>query len=228
MNENLARGLVMDQTVETPLAFDPEDFGTSNFIESGESLGTLDGVDRLDWLMSLALDEELGAREASHLELMLAQEPRYLERWDAWQTVDGTLHQLPYVLPPMDFAAKFEARLAIRERRQRLRTGAVFALVAIALWGSALGGTILLGALVWTNQSLWLSGLVHNMAYWWSALGQFAQAFGNAALALWSVPQTRTILLCYFVAAAGILATWFVFLRQSVRQPVHMMPAVEN
>ncbi len=223
MRENLAREVVMDQTAETPMTFDPEDFDTDKFVEAGESLGSLDGVDRLDWLMSLALDDELDAHEASQLDLMLAQEPRYLERWDAWQAVDGTLHQLPCVLPPMDFAAKFEARLAIRERQRRLRTGVMFALVAIALWGSALGGTIMLGALVWTNQGVWLSGFVHNMAYWWSALGQFAQAFGSAALALWSAPQTRTVLLCYIVAAVGILATWFVFLRQSVR----MSPAVE-
>lgn len=211
MKQDLARGLVMDQYAETPMTFDAEDFGTA------ESAGTLDGMDQLDWLMSLALDEELDERESLQLELMMAQEPRYLERWDAWQAVDSTLQQLPSVLPPMDFAAKFEARLAIRERQRRLRTGAMFALVAIALWGSALGGTVLLGALVWTNQSLWLSGFVHNIAYWWSALGQFAQAFGNAGEALWAAPQTRAVLLCYIVVAVGILATWFVFLQQSVR-----------
>ena len=188
------------------------DFGADDF---GGPVATRD---ELDWLLSLALDDQLDEQEAARLETLLAQEPNCMERWNAWQAVDSYFQQVPAVLPPVDFAAKFDERLAIRERRHRLRTGVIFGLVAVALWGSAIGGTVLLGALLWTNQSVWLGGLIHNIAYWWSALVQFGRAFGNAGEALWAAPQTRAVVLCYFLVAMGILATWFTFLRSSLHE----------
>jgi hypothetical protein len=221
MNKGLAKEPVMGQYTDKPLAsgiasgaegfvlkdFDTDDFG-----------GPLGAMDELDWLLSLALDDQLDEQESARLEFLLAQEPSHLERWNAWQAVDSHFHQVPSVLPPVDFAAKFDERLAIWERRRRLRTGILFGLVAVALWGSAIGGSVLLGAMIWTNQSVWLGGLIHNMAYWWSALVQFGRAFGNAGEALWAAPQMRAVVLCYFLVAMGILATWFTFLRHSLQE----------
>jgi hypothetical protein len=225
MSKGLAKESVMGQYMDKSLAsemtsgvssvaegFVPRDLGTDDF---GGPLGTMD---ELDWLLSLALDDQLDEQEAARLETLLAQEPSAMERQSAWHAVDSYFQQVPAVLPPVDFAAKFDERLAIWERRRRLRTGIVFGLVAVALWGSALGGTVLLGALLWTNQSVWLGGLIHNVAYWWSALVQFGRAFGNAGEALWAAPQMRAVVLCYFLIAMGILATWFTFLRNSLQE----------
>jgi hypothetical protein len=126
-------------------------------------------------------------------------------------------------MPPVDFSANFAQRLAISERRRRLRTGIIFGLAAIILWGSALGGVGVLGALLWTNQSMWLGGLVHNIAYWWAAMGQFGQAFVNSGEALWAAPQTRAVFVCYLAMAVGILVSWFVYLRRSLR----VVPLIE-
>ncbi|MCC6453787.1 MAG: hypothetical protein IT328_02470 [Caldilineaceae bacterium] len=201
----------MNPHADTPMTFG--DF------EQDQNMPLQDSTDELEWLMSLALDDALDAREAARLDLLLEQEPEHVERWAAWQALDSKFQQMPAVLPPVDFGAKFEQRLAIWERRRRLRTGIIFGLAAVILWGGALGGTIMLGALMWTNQGAWFGGLVHNFAYWWSALAQFGQALVNTGESLWATPQARAIFICYVMAAMGILTAWFVFLRRSMRTP---------
>jgi hypothetical protein len=54
-------------------------------------------------------------------------------------------------------------------------------------------------------------------------MGQFGQALVNSGEALWAAPQTRAVLVCYLVMALGILVSWFVFLRRSLR----VMPLIE-
>jgi anti-sigma factor RsiW len=174
--------------------------------------------DELDWLMSLALDDALATDEAARFDWLLLQAPEHEARWEQWQMVDSDFHHMPAALPPTDFAEKFALRLQIQERQRRLRTGFIFGLAAVALWGSALVGVVMLGALAWSNQGAWLAELVQNTAYWWAAMGQFARALVNTAQALWEAPQTRTILACYIVAAVAILASWFAFLRRSTHE----------
>lgn len=209
----------MNSQTEKPMAFGNFD---SHF-DNGGAMPPMDSVEELEWLMSLALDDALDEGEAARLDLLLAQEPAHAERWVAWQAVDADFHQVPFVLPPVDFGAKFEQRLALVERQRRLRTGMIFGLAAVVLWVSALGGTLAIGALMWSNQNLWVGGLIHNFAYWWAALGQFVQVLVDTGVALWSAPQTRALLLCYLAGAAGILVGWVFFLRRSLR----VIPLVE-
>jgi anti-sigma factor RsiW len=183
-----------------------------------DELLPLNSSEELDWLMSLALDGELNADEAARLEALLRQEPGNAERWAAWQVLDSNLHQMPHALPPADFGEKFALRLEIQERRRRLRTGAIFGIAAVALWGSVLVGVGLLGAFMWANQADWLAGIVHNLAYWWVAMRQFGQALLNTVEALWSAPQTRALVVCYIVLSVAILAGWFAFLRRTTRE----------
>jgi anti-sigma factor RsiW len=219
ISKEVAKGLVMDQSKGTPMAFG--DFGREH------GMPPLDAAEELDWLMSLALDEALDEGEAERLEMLLRQEPAHFERWAAWQALDSDFHQMPSVLPAADFGAKFELRLELMERRRRLRTGIIFGLAAIALWGSALTGTVMLGALVWSNQGAWFTGMIHNFAYWWAALGQFGQVFVNTGESLWAAPQTRIVLLCYIAASVAILAGWTIFLRRSLQELPQEMPMVE-
>jgi hypothetical protein len=223
MSKDSTKELVMKFDAATPMTFGDYEIDERMSPLDDSLNAPLDAAEELEWLMSLALDEALDERETARMELLLAQEPAHLERWVAWQAVDSALHQVPAVMPPIDFSAKFEQRLAISERRRRLRTGIIFGLAAVMLWGSALGGVVMLGVLLWANQSLWLGGLVHTIAYWWAAMGQFGQALVNSGEALWAAPQTRAVLVCYLVAAAGILVSWFVFLRRSLR----VVPLIE-
>jgi hypothetical protein len=168
--------------------------------------------------MSLALDEALEPSEAERFDTLLREEPGNLDRWAAWQAVDNEFQLMPCVLPSLDFGEKFAQRLEIRERQRRLRTGFIFGMAALALWGSALVGTVMLVALVWSNQSDWLGALSYNLTYWWAALGHFGQALLNTGEALWAAPQTRAAAACYLVGVVSILAGWLMFLRRSLRE----------
>lgn len=210
MSEERNGGLVMTQRIDTPMTLGEN--------QNEDALLKLEGAEELEWLMSLALDGALDEAEAARLEELLQETPQNMDRWEAWQALDNHFHQIPCALPPADFAEKCMQRLEIRERQRRLRTGIIFGIAAVALWGSALAGMAMLGVLAWSNQGTWLSGLVYNMAYWWTALRHFGEALWNAAAVLWSAPQARAMLAVYLVAAVAILGGWFVFLRRSTRE----------
>lgn len=52
-----------------------------------------------------------------------------------WQAVHQDFEDMPVVLPAPDFCSKFAQRLEIHECQRRLRTGVIFGLAAVALWG---------------------------------------------------------------------------------------------
>lgn len=226
MSEEWTKGLVMKQNIEASMTTMPmtkmpmtfEDYGNNNAMPS------LDASEELDWLMSLALDDALDAREAERFELLLREQPANLDRWVAWQTIDTDFQQMPCVMPSLDFCDKFAQRLEFRERQRRLRTGVIFGLAAVMLWGSALVGAVMLGALMWSNEGAWLGGVIANLSYWRAAVGQFGQALLNTGEALLSAPEARLVVACYIALAVAILAGWFIFLRRSLRE----MPLTES
>jgi hypothetical protein len=209
----------MKQKSESAMAF--ESFGKSNqpHTEDGlEKRWLRDNTEEMEWLMSLALDSALDTDEAARLDALLVESPENEQRWTAWQTLDKDFRQMPCVLPPLDFGEKFALRLELQERQRRLRMGVIFGLAAVALWGSALVGVASLGALAWSNQSLWLGDLIYNWAAWWAAFGKFGETLVNTAQALLSAPQTRMLIVCYVVTSMAILASWFLFLRRSTHE----------
>jgi len=219
MIENETKELVMNHKIETPMTFDNSGSASSN----DWATASLDRSEELDWLMSMALDDALDGPDAERMELLLSQEPQYLERWAAWQAVDSVFHELPMAIPAPDFAQNFARKLEIRERQRRLRTGVIFGTAAVALWISALTGLAIMGALVWSNQNLLVGGLIQDMAYWWSAAGQLGRALLSTGAALWSAPQTRALFVCYVALVIAILSAWFMFLRHST----HELPLAE-
>jgi hypothetical protein len=194
---------------ETPMTFGER---------MNQSQSWIDASEELDWLMSLALDDALDEQEAARFEQLLAEDASNADCWDGWRAVGTKFQQAPCALPPLDFGEKFAMRLEIHERRRRLRTGLIFGLAAVLLWSSALAGMVMLGALIWSNQGMWLNGAVVNFSDWWTAVRQFGQAMLGTGAALWEVPQTRALVLCYVVAAAAILSGWLIFLRRSTRE----------
>lgn len=175
-------------------------------------------TDELDWLMSLALDDALAADETARLDSLLQQAPEFEARWEQWQMVDRDFRVVPAALPPDDFMEKFALRLEIQERQRRLRTGFIFGAAAVALWGSALVGVFMLGALLWSNQGVWFGEFFQNITYLWAAMGQFARALVSTAEALWAAPQARTVLACYLVTSVAIIGGWLFLLRRSTRE----------
>ena len=214
----------MNKTRNRPMTFDElsnddrNKTGSTSRFDSEESLPALHGADELDWLMSLALDDALDAGEAARLDALLAETPENIERWASWQAMDYTMHQVPSVLPPLDFGDKFSQRLQIQERQRRLKAGIIFGVAAVALWGSALAGMVALGVLLWSNQGALLADIVHNIAYMWTAAGQYWSVLLNTLETLWAVPQTRALFACYVVASIAILVGWFTLLRRSTRE----------
>ena len=51
-----------------------------------------------------------------------------------------------------DFLPRLDEQLVLQERRRHLRTGALFALAALGLWGSMVAGLVAVAAFVWDNQ----------------------------------------------------------------------------
>jgi hypothetical protein len=210
MSENESRELVMNKDIETPITYGETE---KQFVDS-----PIDASEEFEWLMSLALDDALDAEEATRLEMLLQQESGNLDRWMAWQAVDSSFQEMPRVLPSPDFSETFGRRLVIQERQRKLRTGFIFGVAAVALWGSALLGIVILGALMWSNQVSLLGGLIQNVNYWWIAAQQFGRALINTIEALLSAPQTRALVVCYLALVVAILAGWFMFLRRSTRE----------
>jgi hypothetical protein len=118
--------------------------------------------------------------------------------------------------PPDDFLARVETGVVQRGRRRRLWTGTAVALVALLLWGSALLGTLSLGALLLSRQAVWLSEAVHGAALWWAGLSATAAALWGSMLTLLGTPQAQMAMVCYALVAALILLLWFSFLRRSL------------
>ena len=219
----------MKQAIDTPMTFEARGFADGRDMGRIDSmLPSMDAADELDWLMSLALDDALDADEAARLDVLLDQAAVNMDRWEQWQMVDSDFQNMPSVLPPIDFVDNFAARLQIQERQRRLRTGVIFGVAAVALWGSVLTGLVLLGAMLWSNQGTWLAEMIHNTAYWWTGLGQLGEVWLRTVEALLAAPQARVMVACYVVAAVAILVGWFTFLQRSTREmPLGDVPMME-
>lgn len=174
-------------------------------------------ADELDWLMSQALDGELDAEGEARLEELLAQEAAGSERWATWQVCDAAFAKVPATLPPVDFAAGVERRIAIYERQRRLRNGVLFGAAAVTLWTGALAAMFLLGAFLWTNQGVFLGGLVHDLAAWWTAVRQVVLAFVQAGESLLATQETQRAIGIYLCTAALILAGWVMVLQRTLQ-----------
>jgi anti-sigma factor RsiW len=193
----------------------PEDVG-----DLGWRHGKLSPADEQAWLMSLALDGELSPEEEARLNELLTADVDVCEQWQVWQAMDGLLACAGHVAPSADFVARLDEQLVLQERRRHLRTGAVFALAALELWGSMVAGLVTVAAFVWDNQVTWAGSMVRNLTYWLATLGRLAETLMTGGQSLLAVPQTQWMLGGYVVGALAILLTWVVFLRRSL----HVVP----
>lgn len=196
----------------------------ANEMDAGQAWGgpqndarRLTQADEQGWLMSLALDGELDEAEAARLEELLAKDGDCQADWQRWLALDEELRRVPCVLPPPDFASRFDSRLALWERRRKLRMGVLFGLAALAIWTSALLGVIGLGVFFWANQVEWMTGAVNQMTLWWLVLTSAVETIVSGARLLLGSPQVWMVVVCYLALAAAILSGWFAWLRRSLR-----------
>lgn len=182
----------------------------------GDDNCAFDQADEQAWLMSLALDGELDEADAARLEELLANDSACFTDWQRWQALDDELRHMPCVLPPVDFAGRFDARLALWERRRKLRTGILFGLAALAIWVSALAGVIGLGVFFWSNQVEWMAGAVNQATLWWLLVTNAVETVLSGVQLFVETPQTWVVLVSYLGVTVAILSGWFTWLRRSL------------
>lgn len=200
--------VVMDERIRTETA--PFE-GTSGAPFGGGEL------EELEWLMSLALDGRLDEVDSARLDVLLAAESGGLSVWQDWQAFDTALHRAPAYAPPVDFLAGVEQKVVQWERRRRLWAGVTIGAAALVLWGSALVGLATLGAFAFSNQAVWMSEMIHGIAFAWVRFTSLVHFVWIALMGLAATPQALALGVCYALAAAVMLGLWIGFLRKTTR-----------
>lgn len=170
-----------------------------------------------DLLMSLTLDDLLDESQDQEFADELAQYPLLAERWELWQEIDQKLYDAPSIAPPSDFVQKIESQLLSRNQKQRFRFGVIVAGLTVLLWGSLIIGLVMLGSVVIQNQGVWLSNLIHNLAYSSAMVLNLVDTVVTMGTTLLGTPQLGIVLISYTTLLMIILAGWTQFLRRSLQ-----------
>lgn len=173
-------------------------------------------------LMSLSLDNLLDEIEQQQFQLYLDRYPVCARQWHSWQALDRHLGLAPAIEPTAGFVQRFETRLAQQDNRSLLGRNLWIALFIVVVWIGMLVGGATLFTYVLLYQGSWLAGLVHNLAYYGAAISQWFELTWQAVMAWAVTPQAIAFAFVYLVMAAGLLAFWIRFLRNST-QPVEMV-----
>jgi anti-sigma factor RsiW len=171
-------------------------------------------------LMSLALDGLLDGEEEERLQARVAQDAALAATWRQWQRMDTFFHAASRAEPAPGFTARFEAKLEARTRRERVRSGIVYAVAGAVVWIAALAAVLLLGRFVWVNQAEWVSSFMHQVTVYPSAAMIWLQALRSTATAMLNTPQTLAMMAGYCVAAVALLAAWLRYLQRSAQKEV--------
>ena len=171
-----------------------------------------------DWLMSLALDDQLDAEDRVRFDTLLVDYPQLAESWGEWCTLDRRLEVAPHVAPAPGFVARFEARLAVDELRQQQRVWVLMAgAVMLALAAGALV-TIGLGNYVLTSYGAWFGAQLHNLTFAAATLSQWAQSLRATLDAMVNTPQAQALGFIY----AGLACVMALIGIQLMRRTAHL------
>lgn len=170
-------------------------------------------------LMSLALDGLLDEEEQKQFEADLTHYPALAEQWQLWQQLDAKLTNAPAAAPPPDFMQKFEMRMEGQRRRRNLWFGVTIGLLTVLMWSSIVVGGVAVGAYILDNQGVWLSQLLHNMAYLFNVVSAWVDALADTTNTVLSMPQAWGVMLGYLTLLIVVLTFWTRFLRRTT-QPI--------
>lgn len=168
-----------------------------------------------DWLMSLALDNQLDDDEQMRFDAWLASDPELAESWRAWQWIDSEFTATPALTPPSGFVQRFELRLAEaeKERHQRvLLLSTAAATLAVAL---VFALTTSLGVFVFLTQGQWVGGQVRALALAYTSANLWLTTLGETVNALINTPQVQVAGGVYVLLLVMLVAGWVQLLRRS-------------
>lgn len=189
------------------------------WIEQPTPADKLNGADQEDFslLMSLSLDQLLDAEEETRFQHYLSQHAHCAQQWRRWQQVHQRFAQAPRMEPPRDFARQFATRLDQHERRRQLWWGATVIGLFILLWSGLLIGTVAVGLMLVMNQPVWMTDLIHNLAYLNATLQQSVTLGWDSFNSFIATPQAQGLGVAYLVLAIALLALWVRVLRRTTR-----------
>jgi hypothetical protein len=87
----------------------------------------------------------------------------------------------------------------------------------VLLWGGMLMGTVALGLMLVMNQPVWMSNLIHNLAYLNATLQQGITLGWNSFNSFLATPQAQGLGIAYLVLAMALLTLWVRILRRTTR-----------
>lgn len=180
-----------------------------------------------DWLMSLALDNELDADAQARFDALLTDDPDLADAWRAWQWIDREFAATPALTPPSGFAQRFDLRLAEveKERQQRvLLLSSAAALLAVTLVFAMTAG---LGAFVFLTQGQWLGEQVRALALAYTSANLWFATVGETANAAISTPQAQLAGGLYALLLVMLVAGWVQLLRRSAHLEKAMPASIE-
>jgi anti-sigma factor RsiW len=166
-------------------------------------------------LMSLSLDGLLHAGEEARLQDHLRQCTRCARQWQIWHDLDSLMAAIPQVAPRPGFVERFEARVEQHEQRHHRWLGVVLGVLAIVMWGIALGGVMTAICLLLWNQSAWLGEIVHWAAYVLAGASALAEPIWSLILDAVESPSVLGMVIGYVIFAVLVLSGWTRLLQRT-------------
>jgi anti-sigma factor RsiW len=170
-----------------------------------------------DWLMSLALDDQLDDDELARLESLAAESEDLALTWKAWQWIDSEFSATPSLTPPSGFVQRFEARLAEQEQQRQQRVlllSAALALMALFLVFLSTAGV---GAFVLLTQGHWIGEQIRQMTLAYTSANVWFTSSVETAATVAQTPQAQIVGALYALAMTLMAAAWVYLLRRSAR-----------
>lgn len=170
-----------------------------------------------DWLMSLALDDQLDNDDLARLKMLTAENEDLALTWKAWQWIDSEFSATPSLTPPSGFVQRFEARLAEQEQQRQQRVlllSTALALMALFLVFLSTAGV---GAFVLFTQGHWIGEQIRQMTLAYTSANVWFTSSVETAAAVAQTPQAQIVGALYALVMASMVAAWVYLLRRSAR-----------
>lgn len=170
-----------------------------------------------DWLMSLALDDQLDNDDLARLKTLTAESEDLALMWKAWQWIDSEFSATPSLTPPSGFVQRFEARLAEQEQQHQQRVlllSTALALIALFLVFLSTAGV---GAFVLFTQGHWIGEQIRQMTLAYTSANVWFTSSVETAAAVAQTPQAQIVGALYALVMASMVAAWVYLLRRSAR-----------
>lgn len=174
-------------------------------------------VAEFDWLMSLALDEQLGAGEQTRFDALRADYAALEQAWQAWQWIDSEFEATPALTPNSGFVQRFELRLAQQEQQSQQRVLLLSAALALAAMGMVALATTGLGAFVFLTQGQWVGEQVRALALAYTSANLWAGSSVEALVAVVNTPQAQIVGGVYALMLVILVTAWVQLLRRNAR-----------